>query len=275
MTGNAPSFLLLCTQAVLAHRQQILATYEPHDLHQFRVHIRRIRALMKYVPACQDRLFRQAWKEYFTVTNAARDWDEFDVAAKSLLSHEHWMTIQLALRQHPAREHEKVRTMLDSPGWHQHIRNWQSFISNLCADLQDSETQLGTRVVTEAVLAQTRALTEDTPVAWHRFRIAIKNLRYVAAIPRQAGHSAATSTSLIESCERIQDVLGDWHDCTIQLDLIRSTAVQAGLARVCQGQEIADLLVAGLKDRQLLLLEQAKHLRLELPANYSALAGTA
>ena len=65
-----------------------------------------------------------------------------------------------------------------------------------------------------------RALEEDTDRRWHKFRIAVKEVRYVAEANPQLPESAL----VVAACRSLQTLLGDWHDTVVQLDLLDGLA---------------------------------------------------
>jgi len=69
-------------------------------------------------------------------------------------------------------------------------------------------------------LALDRALAVNDDRSWHKFRIRVKDVRYVA----EAGNDDSTNrkyvSSVIESCKQLQTLLGDWHDTVVQLNML-------------------------------------------------------
>ena len=73
------------TGRVLEHSSNLLGNYHPHDLHQFRVCTRRIRALLKRLKSRPAGFFLKSWADLFSVTSRARDLDVFLDSASQLL----------------------------------------------------------------------------------------------------------------------------------------------------------------------------------------------
>jgi CHAD domain-containing protein len=245
------------TQRVIEHGQRLVDDYQVTDLHQLRVHIRRIRSLMKYVPGCRDRALRAAWRELFVATNPARDWDVFLVSSRSLLPGPAADQLEEALRSIVRPLHQRVAGMLVSERWHQHLLEWREFLHILeDQPLQVPESVLP-EVLDQARRARETALREGDRAAWHRLRIAVKNLRYVTDAIQQTGVASDQLAALVESCKLVQDLLGDWHDCIVQLELIEAPAVSRSLANLPRAAQIRACLDTGLDRRSAELLVRA------------------
>jgi CHAD domain-containing protein len=62
------------------------------------------------------------------------------------------------------------------------------------------------------------AMREDSDRRWHKFRIAVKEVRYVAEAAASDNEQAA---DIAQSCRELQTLLGDWHDTVVQLNLLQ------------------------------------------------------
>lgn len=241
-----PHPLVHLTGGVRLHRDALLSGYAPFDLHQFRVHVRRIRSCMKVLPGCGDRGLRAAWREMFVATNPARDWDVFDTAIVLHLPDANGEALRAALESPRAAARAHALERLQSADWNSLERSWSGWL----ADLGDIPAQAAPEALPdlkrEVGLARARAREEDDRSSWHRLRIAIKNLRYVADIPQlcAAPPSAAPLDvdPLVEDCKRLQDLLGEWHDCMVQLELLQGPAFRA--APVAARERLAVILAA-------------------------------
>lgn len=257
MSGRPRHPLSALTQTVAEHRRRLLDDYQPSDLHQWRVHIRRIRSLMKYVPACQDRALRSAWRELFVVSNPARDWDVFMAAIPTLLPPPSAVALGEALEPTVQRHRERVLAMLASRRWHGHLDEWRAFLASLGQGRLALPPTVLPEVQSQADRARERAFQDNDQAAWHRLRIATKNLRYVTDAMTAAG-SLPQLAELIEACKAVQDELGDWHDCMVQLELIDAPLTRQALAHLSNHQELRDALAAALRHRRNALLERAR-----------------
>jgi CHAD domain-containing protein len=74
--------------------------------------------------------------------------------------------------------------------------------------------------LTRARLALKRALAVNDDHSWHKFRIRVKDVRYVADVGDDDSTNGKYVSSVIKSCRELQTLLGDWHDTVVQLNLL-------------------------------------------------------
>jgi CHAD domain-containing protein len=67
-------------------------------------------------------------------------------------------------------------------------------------------------------------LERDDDRSWHKFRIAVKEVRYQAESARASANATPDSAhvEIIEGCRELQTLLGGWHDCVAQLHMLDS-----------------------------------------------------
>lgn len=196
--------------------------YEPARLYELRVAIRRIRSMLMHRGSKRGRRFRRTWGSFATATNLARDWDVFLLTAEALLDPARLEEFRHAAEAPLQSSHNAVIRMLDSARWRAHLKEWQRFLQRT---RKHGEKQGGKKpgpAQTDALgaaLARARAslaaaLQQDDDTAWHKFRIAVKEVRYTAE------REPLAAATVIESCKALQSLLGGWHDCVIQLQLL-------------------------------------------------------
>jgi CHAD domain-containing protein len=244
------------TESLLHHRRELLQSYRPHDLHQLRVHIRRIRSLARHVPSLAQPELQRAWRELFVQTNIARDWDVLmDVASQRLEGQDaaHWAA---ALKPELQSHRGQALAMLASPAWTRQQAAWQVFVDAL------PEAPL---LIPDALLAAALQRARETweqaketgePSAWHRYRLAVKNVRYLAASWQTAEPGKPGLDELIQRCKGLQDLLGTWHDCTVQLKILRSDPVRDRLATHPQARAAAEQLARHVSQRRAQLMNE-------------------
>lgn len=245
--------LVKLTVKVTTVSDRLTGAYRAKDLHRLRISIRRIRSLLKQVNDRNARHFRKTWGGFAAVTNQARDWDVFLKAARAMLSDAEYQEFRSMLMPQVLANHEAVIEVLQSAQWQRHLAEWQRFLK-LINDhvIDDGKPQWSV----EAALAKARAtcqlaLAAGDDKTWHKFRIAIKNLRYLAdAGIRDPACDQQQLDAVIAACKILQTRLGKWHDTVVQLQMIR----EQGL--------VDDLKTATAKARLANVLEQKKHLLL-------------
>jgi CHAD domain-containing protein len=211
--------------------------YQADQLYALRVAMRRVRSMLKSIGSTRARRFRKSWGGFATVTNQSRDWDVFLVKAAELLppkslkhfEQQHRGTIQVC--------HAAVIELLQSPHWRRHLAEWRRYVRQLAEESTNPSEQKAAlaRALVRARGALTTAQREDTDRTWHKLRIAVKEVRYQAeSITGDASGDQAAAQELIEHCKQLQSLLGRWHDCVVQLQMLgemESTPEQDALQR--------------------------------------------
>ena len=233
---------------------ELLKNYQPVDLHTFRVSIRRIRSILKQMDNTRARRYRKVWGGFATVTNQARDWDVFMQWASRELAPDEFERFSQMTRERLSSSHEAVFEVLRSAHWQRHLREWRQLLTR-SGDISPNETVQA--ISLELALAKARAtlgraLSIGDDRSWHKFRIAVKDVRYLAdALPGE-------SLALIESCKKLQTVLGKWHDTVVQLSLLDEL----------EGAALNEQLSAAIRTRQKRLLSQIRDMLSDDPYFY-------
>lgn len=207
------------TERVEHSAEGLRRRYGARRLHILRVGIRRIRTFLKHSSGHRARRLRRTWGAFAAVTGDARDWDVFHRTARALLAADDYRTFQRLNRKRLRESHRAVRDLVASAPWGRHLREWRAYLANSA----EHAAPAGRRPRTlEAALARAgAALTRATEVnddrAWHKFRIAVKETRYIAeAAPSPSAHVR----EVIANCKALQATLGAWHDTVVQLQLL-------------------------------------------------------
>jgi phosphohistidine phosphatase len=219
-------------------QHELLKGYEPRPLYNFRVAARRIRSILKQMDSHRSRVLRKAWGGLAAVTGDARDWDVFLANSKELLDSTKFCEFEAINHDRAANARKNVIEMLKSSLWQQHIRDWRDFLEQAeeAAASPDQARESLDRSVSKALRRLGAARADGTDHNWHRYRIAVKELRYVAeANPDQPG-----AASLAQEARSYQTLLGDWHDTVVQLNLLDELPPQ----------RVHDELAAAIRDRQ-------------------------
>jgi CHAD domain-containing protein len=247
------------TSGIAAHAGNLLRRYHPHDLHQLRVGIRRTRSLLKQAGSSPARFFHDSWGELFAVTGPARDFDVFRASVHELLPAAQAEQLEALLRPRLANSHDAVAGLLGSGRWRRHMAGWRGYLKTL--ESRSSAIRPGDLGAAERTAAQAArtALEEDTDQAWHRFRIALKNLRYIAEAMRgEPGMDATALDGLVNHCKALQTLLGDWHDASVQLTMLDGPELADALRSRPGPAAAAAAFKERVEGRKSSLLEQAR-----------------
>jgi CHAD domain-containing protein len=202
--------------------------YEPARLYELRVAIRRIRSMLKHRDSKRARRFRRTWGAFAAVTNRARDWDVFLATAGESLSPEKLEELRGLSAAPVQSSRDAVVRMLESACWRSYLKEWKRFLARarkyhkghtgeLPAQARTAELDAA---VARARVALAMALQQDDDYSWHKFRIAVKEVRYTAEREPPAPGHESLAAELVETCKALQSLLGGWHDSVIQLQLI-------------------------------------------------------
>jgi CHAD domain-containing protein len=210
--------LLEVTDTLESASKALLADYEPQRLYAFRVAARRIRSILKQIDNHRSRGLRKTWGGFAAVTGSARDWDVFVDSAGSLLDADDLGKFSDINRQRIESSHEAVVEMLRSAHWSRHLADWKQFLESAPETSFDPGAA---RSALELALQKSfrrrlHAMENDCDHRWHKYRIAVKEVRYVA----EANPNLDGAKRVAESCKPLQTMLGDWHDTVVQLNLL-------------------------------------------------------
>ena len=196
--------------------------YAAEHLYALRVGMRRIRSMLKPLGSTPARRFRKTWGGFAAVTNRARDWDVFLLAAADMLPAEPCARFKQRHRDDVRASHEAVLELLESAHWRRHLRDWGQFLEHCSA--QADQPAAGPTPIDRA-LARARAALATAQAtgdsrAWHKLRIAVKEVRYQSEALAAEAEPGTPQAELIELCKPLQALLGSWHDCVVQLQIL-------------------------------------------------------
>jgi CHAD domain-containing protein len=240
--------LLELTGDVSREAARLRVEYDPTALHAFRVAIRRIRSILKQMGGYRARRYRKIWGGFAVITNQARDWDVFMNSAADLLDPKDFATFRQLNDGHLATSHGAVREVVQSAHWQRHLVEWTGLMKRSIdrAPEPTAGPESLDEVLAKASLVLGLALAQDDDRAWHKFRIAVKDVRYVVDAAPPEALPEAERAAVIEACKELQTLLGEWHDTVVQLNQLEEldpVPVHAALAKhIAERQR--DLLVS-------------------------------
>ncbi len=240
--------LLEVTQDADTARQALLRGYDPVRLYNLRVAMRRMRSILKQIGNDEARKLRKAWGRMAAVTGPARDWDVFITTAENLLGLDAAAEFTSFNAERVSVCRKGVLEMLESEAWARHWDAWQGFLEDADETPLDT-TQAGAALAIalgEARRRHRRAMKKGSDKRWHKYRIAVKEVRYVA----EANAGVEGMETLVATCKPLQTLLGDWHDTVVQTKLL------AELPPADIHGELADLV----RDRKAALLSDIRSL---------------
>lgn len=212
------------TRELGKRRENLLSEYDDEELHRLRVYIRRARALVKQYADKRSKAIRVEWRALADKTNAARDWDTLAIYIEGTLAPEQQRAI-LPRVQH-SRETARARVIeaLRSDNWGTTWRHWLEWADDEGkGETARAPTLDSGNMLRAAHKAARHALSRQDERGWHKFRIAIKNLRYSLDSPvAKSSWKKKERKALKRFCRRLQEQLGNWHDTVVHRRLIGS-----------------------------------------------------
>lgn len=252
--------LMELTTVVKQAAEGVVENYDPKPLYEFRVSVRRIRSILKQMDSHQSRRYRKIWGGFAAITNDARDWDVFLQTVTDLLSVSEYGDFETLNQRAVRHSRESVLELFHSQHWNRHLLEWNQVLDRALEqtalpneDQATLEESLG-----NARTALRRALEIDDDHCWHKLRIRVKEVRYLAEAGVEHGDASHTNAVVIDSCKQLQTLLGDWHDTVVQLNLLEelpAAPVHSKLARL-------------ISERKEMFLTQARKLLQDHPLFY-------
>jgi len=245
------------TVGVTQAGDQLFDTYDQKQLYAFRVRVRRIRSILKQIDSHRSRQYRKIWGGFAAVTNLARDWDIFLKTAKLLLSAPQYQEFEQLNREQVRHSREVVIELLHSMHWQRHLDEWKDTLERVdeqpeLAKQDHAPLELALDRAREA-LRQAFLLNDDH--SWHKFRIKVKDVRYVADADIDQSADGAYAADVAKSCKQLQTSLGDWHDTVVQLNMLEDL----------QAAPVHAELEAMISERKLMSLAQTREMLAEHP----------
>jgi CHAD domain-containing protein len=220
------------SRKLTSRHKALLEEYDDEDLHQLRINIRRARALLKSQSDKPSAALRKDWGRLAQKTNTARDWDTLAIYAAGVLPSTHWRTLQPLVEDYRQQAHASVLKTLRSRSWHTTLSRWNKWVKQSDTQAFAEVTLLGgkRKVAKRALKAGRRAMMRRDERSWHKFRIAIKNLRYRLDYSSVKGDREKDDLKAIKKiCKRLQDELGNWHDTVVHRNLLVQIADDPGV----------------------------------------------
>ncbi len=241
-------------KTISARRNALQEEYTEYDLHQLRVAVRRMRGLLRFEESPEAWQLRREWGYLVSHTNPARDWDTLAERLEELPENEQPVGLMAAVERHREKVWKDVLRALRNPQWDETTARMESFISVADPEREEVEPE---QVIREASLrvnqAWERAQERGDSQAWHKLRVAIKDLRYSLDTLSQTDVDEP-----IALCKLLQEQLGTWHDSIMHRGLLtmvdRDLGPDERSAKDAAAELNTDLFAEGMK-----ALKEARH----------------
>jgi CHAD domain-containing protein len=253
LTGEEPAreaVRAMVDRMLLVAREQeagILDDIDAEYLHDYRIAIRKIRAVLTqlrgvFPPGEPDAIVADL-RAAARATNHLRDLDV------RLLAHDAYQDLLperlrdgleemfADVAQERAAEHRRIAGRLRSAAYRRRMARTQAFFSlaDALPESKHARTPIraiaGRRILSRhrRVVNLSRTLTVHSPdAALHELRIQCKKLRYLLELFAEL-YDPATMARLVKRLRRLQNRLGSFHDCAVQLASLQRYWDQAAL----------------------------------------------
>lgn len=221
-------------------------------LHDFRVALRRTRCALRQIkgvfPDAPTRRFLADFAALGKLSSATRDW-EVGLQLLADQAGDHGTALRQPLRlalpavqflymQRYAAAKESLKTHLLSAEHQRLLQDWQAFIHakpdpsqappRAAQPIQQRVDQRIAKLYRRA-LDESHALNgQSPPEAWHALRKTCKNLRYLLELFHSL-YPARRHRQLVALLKRVQEQLGTYQDCQVQIAAVLQLADEAGI----------------------------------------------
>ena len=232
-------------QGIQARRAILLEGYNDYELHQLRVSVRRLRGLLRFEDSPAAWHLRREWGYLIGHTNPCRDWDTLAERIESMPTEEQPVTLVDAMNEHRASIWKKVRVTLAAPAWDEALQRSEHHLTHRVgpADHPPADADAIQEASRRLRRAWKRVQEQDNNRAWHKLRIAVKDLRYnLDSSGEERYHDA------IKLCRLLQEQLGNWHDGIVHGELLDNLDRELGDHEIAARRAIHSL--RGLMQRE-------------------------
>lgn len=226
-------------EVIEVNEHGVRADIDSEFLHDFRVAIRRTRAMLSQaqgvVPDAARAFYSAEFRWLAGETSESRDLDVYLLGFEELVHHvdaEHrddLAPLRDLLVELQREAHARLVAALDSPRYEELIDSWRAFLG-APAGGRDASTPVG-RAAGERVwkayrnvVKHGRRIDDDSPAeSLHDLRKRAKKLRYLLEAYRSL-YPPADMKSLEKELKALQDNLGEFQDCDVQISRLRQFA---------------------------------------------------
>lgn len=205
-------------QSMLAHLLAFCATQKPEELHQFRVQVKKIKALLLFLQGHSaikqlkplQAIFKQAGKIRSAHVNLAFI-EQYQVADAEIKNEQEKIA------------HSESQRFCSKVG--AHVKTLKKLRKTLAATFQDIENKAVVRVCKKQLKKLSRFFTRpDLPVVQlHHIRKKIKNLLYFCdVLPDSLLQKFQLNIAYLD---QLQEAIGQWHDVVVAFELLKTEGI--------------------------------------------------
>jgi len=239
------ALLLTLLDTMEVNEQGTVEDVDSEFLHDLRVSVRRTRSVLSQIKHIFPQRSLQRFEGGFSwvgqITGPTRDmhvyllkFDNYQSALPKNMQ-PHLLPLKEFLIRHQKLEHEKLITVIKSNRYQVLKQSWRTFLTSPCPEKTSLEN--ATKAISETadthiwqayskLIKRGSAITASCPdEKLHKLRIVAKKLRYLLEF-FQSLYPKSRIKSLISTLKKLQDVLGDFQDLSVQIDALKGFEIQ-------------------------------------------------
>jgi len=240
------TILTACFDHWSANEVAVLSGVDPEAVHQMRVGLRRMRAAFsdfkEVIPAAQLGWLKRDTKWLVINLSAARDWDVFlaellHPVINARAKNSSLERLRVAAEYARKKGHLRAQRAVRSPRYAALIHRIRSWLSSRAwcqkgegESLDEPAVKLASPLLRKrhySVLDRGREFTDLSPLERHKFRIALKKLRYTAEFFSSL-FPAKGQKAYLHSLGVMQDSLGHMNDVLVAEHLLQQLSARRG-----------------------------------------------
>ncbi len=223
--------LIKLIDIIESYKNRILKENDNENLHQFRVNIRKIRAILSqfghFFDKCLIKVLKDRFKKIVKKTNYKRDLDVFydnlkednSQIIRDFLKH---------LERKQKREEKKIKEFLNSILYQSYIKEARYLIKSEVAFVEEAERVLISFSLQKInqerekeIIKDLENIDENTPIEkLHKIRIKFKKFRYLIEIFEKLYSKNENIKEFLKKLKWFQNNLGYLNDCTTEIRII-------------------------------------------------------
>jgi CHAD domain-containing protein len=239
------ALLLTLLETMEMNEQGTVEDIDSEFLHDLRVAVRRTRSALSQIQHIFPQRSLQRFEGGFSwvgqITGPTRDmhvyllkFDDYQSALPKKMQ-AHLLPLKEFLIRHQKQEQEKLVAAIKSSRYQGLKQSWRTFLTSPCPEKTSLEN--ATKPIRETadthiwqayskLIKRGSAITDSCPdEKLHKLRIVAKKLRYLLEFFQNL-YPKSRIKPLISTLKKLQDVLGDFQDLSVQIDALKGFEVQ-------------------------------------------------
>lgn len=239
------ALLLTLLDTMEVNEQGVVEDIDSEFLHDLRVSVRRTRSVLSQIKHIFPQRSLQRFEGGFSwvgqITGPTRDmhvyllkFDNYKSALPKKVQ-PHLLPLKEFLIRQQALEHEKLVAAIKSKRYQLLKQSWRTFLTSPCPEktsLENATNPISETANTHIWQAYSKLIKRGSAITTscpdeklHKLRIVAKKLRYLLEFFQNL-YPKSKIKPLISALKKLQDVLGDFQDLSVQIDALKDFEIQ-------------------------------------------------